>query len=131
MNRSEVKILVVDDVNAMRVQIRDMLVSLGFTDVKVAQDGAAAVLLFESEAFHLVLSDWHMVPVGGLDILRYIRAYTARKGVPFILVTAEVNKDRVIDAIKSGVDSYLTKPVAADQLERKVLEVLAKKGVTV
>lgn len=129
MNRAEVSVLVIDDVNTIRVQIKDLLISLGFTKVKVVSDGPGAVVLLESETFHLVLCDWHMVPMSGLDILRYVRTLSIKRDVPFIMVTAEVNKDRVVAAIVSGVDSYIMKPITAAQIESKVLEVLTKKGI--
>lgn len=129
MKRSEINVLVIDDVNAVRVQIRDLLVSLGFTQVRVAEDGPSALVLYEAEAFHLVLCDWHMTPMTGLDILKFIRSISKRREVPFIMVTGEVNKERVIEAITMGVDSYIAKPITAAQIENKVKDVLTKKGI--
>src|SRR5687767_12109580 len=99
MLREEVSILVVDDVAAMRTQIRDLLKSFGFKNVRVASSGEDGKNQLDAEATHLVLCDWQMQPTSGLEFLKYVRAHPDYKGIPFIMVTAENTKERVIEAI--------------------------------
>ncbi len=129
MFREEVKILVVDDVNSMRVQIKDLLRAFGFRNVKVAGNGEEAKLALDAEPFHLILSDWQMAPTSGFDLLQYIRQHPTLKEIAFIMVTAEGTKDNVINAIRSGVDAYLIKPLTIAQIQDKVYGVLMKKKV--
>jgi two-component system chemotaxis response regulator CheY len=127
--REDVNILVVDDVNTMRVQIRDLLKGFGFRKVSVAGSGEEAKQILETDAFHLVLCDWHMTPTDGLELLKYVRAHPTYKSMPFIMVTAESTKERVIEAIKTGVDDYLVKPLTMMQIQNKVFGVLLRKQV--
>jgi two-component system chemotaxis response regulator CheY len=125
----EVNILVVDDVNTMRVQIRDLLKTFGFRKIVVNSNGEEAKRTLQSEAFQLILCDWHMAPINGLEVLRFLRTDAVLKEIPFIMVTAENTKDRVIEAVKEGVDDYLVKPLTPMQIQTKVYGVLLKKKV--
>lgn len=129
MLREEVGILVVDDVNTMRVQIKDLLKTFGFKKITVAGSGEEAKALLESETLHLILCDWHMAPTDGFDFLKYVRAHDVHNGMSFIMVTAESTKERVIEAIKAGVDDYLVKPLTPVQIQNKVYGVLLRKQV--
>ena len=129
MRCEEASIIVVDDVNAMRVQIRDLLRRFGFANIKIAAGVEEAKSLMEMEQFHLVLSDWHMTPTTGLDLLQYLRSHPEYKNVPFILVTAECTKDKVIEAVKAGVDDFIVKPITPLQIQTKVINLLVKKQV--
>ncbi len=126
---SDVNVLVVDDVNSMRVNIRDLLKAAGFSVVRVAANVDEAKKLLEAEKIHLVLSDLHMEPLNGLDFLGYVRGHPLYKGVPFLMVTAENTKEHVIGAIAAGVDDYIMKPFTAVQLQNKVYGVLQRKKV--
>jgi two-component system chemotaxis response regulator CheY len=129
MLREEVAILVIDDVNTMRVQIKDLLKSFGFRKVTLASSGEEAKAAIETETFNLILCDWHMAPTDGLEFLKYIRSHDTYKGVPFVMITAESTKERVVEAIKTGVDDYLVKPLTIDQIQNKVYGVLIRKKV--
>jgi two-component system chemotaxis response regulator CheY len=129
MLREEVNILVVDDVNTMRVQIKELLRSFGFRKVLLADNGEQAKLLLDTEPVHLILCDWHMAPTDGIEFLKYVRAHQQHKGMAFIMVTAESTKERVVDAIKLGVDDYLVKPLTPVQIQNKVYGVLLRKQV--
>ena len=126
---TDINVLVVDDVNAMRVNIRELLKSVGFRMVKVASSVEEAKPILETDAFHLVLADLHMEPLSGLDFLQYVRAHPFYKSVPFVMVTAENAKENVIAAITAGVDDYIMKPFTAVQLQNKVYAVLQRKKV--
>jgi two-component system, chemotaxis family, chemotaxis protein CheY len=131
MLREEVGILVVDDVNTMRVQIKDLLKQFGFRKVTLAANGEEAKGFLETEAVHLIMCDWHMTPVDGMEFLKYVRAHDRHKATPFIMVTAESTKEKVVEAIKSGVDDYLVKPLTPIQIQNKVYGVLLRKQVLV
>lgn len=126
---SEVNVLIVDDVNSMRVNIRDLLKAAGFSTIKVSSSVDEAKRILETEPFHLVLCDLHMEPLNGMDFLAYVRAHPVYKLVPFVMVTAENTKEQVLTAIVAGVDDYIMKPFTAVQLQNKIYGVLQKKKV--
>ena len=100
MLRDEVNILVVDDVNSMRVQIKEVLKGVGFRKVTVASSGEEAKTILDLAAFHLILADWHMAPTDGIQLLKAIRVHENIRiqKIPFIMVTAECTREKVIDA---------------------------------
>ncbi len=112
------KTLVVDDSNTMRMIQTRCLASLGVTDVVTAADGCEALALFEAESFDLVLTDWNMPEMDGLELLKAIRTRNAR--VPVIMVTTEAERARVVAAIEAGVTDYVVKPFTPDALADKV-----------
>src|SRR6476620_8501305 len=117
MTREEVCILVVDDVNTMRIQIKELLKGAGFKKISLAASGEEAKQVMAIEQFHLILSDWQMGPTGGLDLLKYVRSHPLYKDVAFIMVTAESTKEKVIEVVKSGVDNYLVKPLTPIEIQ--------------
>lgn len=129
MLREEVGILVVDDVNTMQVQIKELLSSFGFRKVTLAANGEQAKAVLNAQPIHLILSDWHMQPTDGMDLLQFVRTSEQLKSIPFIMVTAESTKELVVQAIKSGVDDYLVKPLTPAQIQNKVYGVLLRKQV--
>lgn len=129
MTRDEVSVLVVDDVNTMRVQIKDLLKGFGFRKINAVEGPGAAKKALEEGPTHLILCDWQMQPTDGMDLLKYIRSHPDFKNIAFIMVTAESTKEKVIEAIKSGVDDYLIKPLTVDQIQTKVQAVLQRKQV--
>lgn len=129
MLREDVEILVVDDVNAMRVQIKELLKGFGFKRIHLAGNGEEAKAQLRQEKVHLILADWRMEPVDGLELLRFVRSEVHLKNIPFILVTAETTKERVVEAIQQGVDNYLVKPLTPVEIQNKVYGTLLKKQV--
>jgi two-component system chemotaxis response regulator CheY len=129
MEKEDVNVLIVDDVKTMRIQLKDLLKSFGYKKITTAGSGEEAKTFFVAEKFNLILSDWHMSPGSGLDLLKYVRSQPELKSTPFILITAEGTKDNVVDAIGAGVDDYLVKPITMEQLSTKVNSLLAKKQV--
>ncbi len=128
MEQSEVRILIIDDVNAVRIQLRDLLRSFGFKNVKVAANAQEAKAQLEAEPFHLILCDWHMTPINGFEFLTFVRNHPALGKMPFIMVTAETTRELVLDAIKSGVDDYIIKPLTLNHMS-KIYSVLLKRQV--
>lgn len=133
MTRDEVSILVVDDVNALRVQVRDLLKSFGFRKVTIAASGEEAKQFLASPErgapFQLILADWQMMPVDGMELLKWVRTNKDYAAMPFIMVTAENTKEQVLVAVKAGVDDYLMKPLTIAQIQDKVYTLLVKKGI--
>src|SRR5579885_161782 len=124
MTLSEVQVLVAEDVNSTRFQIRDVLKECGFKKIALASSGEEAKACLLSEPPALLLCDWYMSPTDGLEVLKFVRGNERLKDVAFIMVTGESTKERVIDAIQAGVDDYLVKPLTNTQVQSKVLQTL-------
>ncbi|MBN23378.1 MAG: response regulator [Bdellovibrionaceae bacterium] len=127
--KKEVEILVVDDVMSIRVQIRDLLKNFGFQQITLVSSGPEAMKHLKEHPVHIVLCDWRMEIGDGLELLGFIRSEPKLKDLPFVMVTAENTKERVIEAIQKGVDSYLVKPITVQQVQDKVFSVLIDKKV--
>ena len=118
------KVLVVDDYATMRRIIRNLLSQIGFTDVDEAADGASALSKLREAKFGLVISDWNMEPMTGLQLLKEVRADKMLKDTPFIMVTAESKTENVVAAKQAGVNNYIVKPFNAGTLKGKIATVL-------
>lgn len=115
-------ILVVDDYQTMIRIIKNLLKQLGFNNVDEATDGAAALAKIDTKPYGLIISDWNMEPMTGIDLLKKVRG--AGKTVPFIMVTAESKTENVLAAREAGVNNYIVKPFNADTLKTKLTAVL-------
>lgn len=122
------KILVVDDFPTMRRIITKLLGELGFEDIEEAGDGTEALELIGQHEFGLVISDWNMKPMTGLDLLNKVRQDAKTAGLPFIMITAETKPDNVLAAKEAGVNNYIAKPFDAATLRKKVETVLGPLG---
>lgn len=125
------KILAIDDMLSSRNQIVKCLKELGFTDITLACDGAEALKLVESSAtpFQLILSDWQMPNLSGLDLLKKLKSDSKHKAIPFIMVTAEGQTQQVMTALGIGAANYVMKPYTLEFLKEKLQrtwEVLSK-----
>jgi len=114
------KVLVVDDSAVMRQIIKKNLKELGFTDLTEAEDGAAGLKAAGDGAFDLIVSDWNMPNMTGLEFLKAVRADAGLKGIAFIMVTSEADKEKIMEAVQAGVNQYIVKPFNAVQLEEKI-----------
>jgi len=123
----ELQILVVDDFKSMRSLIKTLLRKLGFTNVFEANDGAEAWGILQQEKIELVISDWNMPEMPGIELLRKIRSEERFKDLPFLMVTAEGLKENVVQAIQAGVSGYIVKPFSPAALEDKLQKIFAKK----
>ncbi|MGF1475884.1 MAG: response regulator [Geminicoccaceae bacterium] len=117
-------ILIVDDYKTMLRIIRNLLKQLGLTNVDEAPDGSMALARMKEKSYALVISDWNMQPMSGLDLLRHVRADRALKDTPFIMVTAESRSENIVAAKEAGVDTYIVKPFNAETLKTKISGVL-------
>ena len=120
------KVLVVDDYTTMIRIIRNLLKQLGFVDIHDAADGKAALAKMQEHKYGLVISDWNMEPMTGLQLLKEVRIDTKLKDTPFIMVTAESKTENVVAAKEAGVNNYIVKPFNADTLKTKIESVLGK-----
>jgi two-component system chemotaxis response regulator CheY len=117
-------ILIVDDYKTMLRIIRNLLKQLGFTNVDEATDGSAALQKLRDKEYSLVISDWNMEPMSGMQLLTEVRADTKLKELPFIMITAESKTENVIAAKQAGVSNYIVKPFNAATLKTKLATVL-------
>lgn len=115
------KILLVDDSSTMRRIQANTLNSLGYNDLVQAEDGADALKkLKENPDVKLVLLDWNMPNMNGLDCLKAIKADGTTKAIPVMMVTSEAEKTKIIEAVQAGASNYLVKPFDADSLKAKI-----------
>ena len=117
-------ILIVDDYKTMLRIIRNLLNKLNFTNVQEAADGKTALQKLRSNPVELVISDWNMEPMTGLQLLREVRADANLKDTPFIMITAESKTENVVAAKEAGVSNYIVKPFNAETLKTKLVSVL-------
>ena len=121
---TSIKILVVDDFATMRKIIRNQLVELGFENITDAEDGTKALTILKKQEFDLVITDWNMPNMAGIDLLKKIRSSTTLCDLPVLMVTAEAKKDQILDAAKAGVNGYIIKPFKPITLKEKLVSIL-------
>ena len=119
------KVLVVDDFATMRRILRNILKQLGFTNISEADDGKTALKELQKEKFDLVLGDWNMPEMSGLELLTTIRSDDQLKDLAFVMVTAEAQKENIVTAVKAGVNNYIVKPFTAETVSEKLNKVFA------
>ena len=119
-------ILIVDDYKTMLRIIKNLLKQLGFDNVDEALDGSQALQTFQGKEYGLIISDWNMEPMSGLELLKQVRGGTRNANVPFIMVTAESKTENVIAAKQAGVSNYIVKPFNAETLKQKISSVIGE-----
>jgi two-component system chemotaxis response regulator CheY len=120
----DLSILLVDDYKTMLRIIRNLLRQLEFQNIDEASDGTQALQLLMQKSYGLIISDWNMEPLTGLQLLREVRRSDKLKHIPFIMVTAESKTENVIAAKEAGVSNYIVKPFNAETLKMKLQSVL-------
>jgi two-component system chemotaxis response regulator CheY len=118
-------VLIVDDYKTMLRIIRNLLKQLDIENVEEAMDGQDALTKLRAGNFGLVISDWNMAPMTGLDLLKEVRADARLKNTPFIMITAESKTENVVAAKQAGVSNYIVKPFNAETLREKIEKVMA------
>lgn len=121
-------ILIVDDMLTMRKLVAKALRSIGFTNITDAKNGSEAweKLTAGDKQYGLVISDWMMPDLTGIDFLKRVRLDPRTKTTPFLLLTAESSKDNVTEAVTAGVSSYIVKPFTAETLKKQIQAAYAK-----
>ncbi len=117
-------VLIVDDYKTMLRIIRNLLKQIEFSNVDEASDGAEALAKLRCGHYGLVISDWNMAPMTGLELLCEVRQDIRLKHTPFIMITAESKTENVVAAKQAGVSNYIVKPFNAETLREKIEKVL-------
>jgi two-component system chemotaxis response regulator CheY len=120
MLNPEMNVLVVDDAATMRRIVRSLLRELGIKNVREAEDGVRALEDLARVKADLVVSDWSMPNMTGIELLRAIRADEMLKETPVLMVTAESKKENIMEAVQAGVNNYIVKPFNSKTLEEKL-----------
>lgn len=116
----EMKILIVDDFATMRKILKNILTQIGFKNIMEAEVGNEALRALKKEKFDLVLCDWSMPEMPGIELLEKIRSDQELKEIPFIMVTAEAKKEKILEAVKAGVSNYIVKPFTTETADEKL-----------
>ncbi|WP_166432714.1 chemotaxis response regulator CheY [Luteimonas yindakuii] len=127
MNKN-MRVLIVDDFSTMRRIIKNLLTDLGFNNTVEAEDGHSALAVLRQDAVELVITDWNMPGMTGIELLRAIRADAALRALPVLMVTAEAKREQIIEAAQNGVNGYIIKPFTAQTLEEKLNKVFERLG---
>lgn len=123
---SEAGILVADDSNVIRTIICSTLNELGFTNYTEAANGKIALDILADKAIDLVITDWHMPKLNGLELVNSIRKSNKLNHIPILMVTTRGMKDDVLEAAHAGVNDYIVKPFTPDVLEEKIAKLLTE-----
>lgn len=113
-------VLVVDDYAGMLRILRAQLAQIGVNDVDDASDGAKALERLAARRYDLVISDWNMQPMSGIELLQRLRSSADTADLPFIMATAESKTERMVTARRAGADGYIVKPFNAAQLRASI-----------
>ncbi len=126
MYDKNMKILVVDDFSTMRRIVKNILKQLGFEKIEEAEDGEQAFNKLKTGGFDFLVTDWNMPNVSGLELLKKVRGDAKLKSMPVLMVTAEAEKEQVVEAVKAGVNNYVIKPFTAEVLKEKIDKIFEK-----
>jgi two-component system chemotaxis response regulator CheY len=131
MFSKNIQILIADDMKMMRHMVRNTLKMLEYTNVTEVENGAIGLQVIEKSLkigvkFYLIISDWNMPELTGIAFLKAVRAHPKISNTPFILLTAENERDQIIEAIQLKVSAYIVKPFTQNILQEK-LEAVHKK----
>ncbi|MDR3417537.1 MAG: chemotaxis response regulator CheY [Nevskia sp.] len=123
-----IRILVVDDFSTMRRIVKNLLHDLGYANTTEADDGKTAWATLQTQPFDLIITDWNMPGMTGLDLLKNIRGDARFASLKVLMVTAEAQREQIIEAAKAGVNGYIIKPFTAVTLKEK-LDKMAQRTV--
>ncbi|MBF0476724.1 MAG: response regulator [Deltaproteobacteria bacterium] len=126
LDMAEIKILVADDFGIERRLIVNFLAKLCFTDVIEVGDGAEALRVLSKTKVDLVISDWRMPKMSGLDLVTTMRRTEGLKQIPVLMITAEHHYGKVVEAVEAGVTNYIVKPFTIVTLAAKIQEIFQK-----
>lgn len=121
---SELNFLVVDDFSTMRRIVKDVLHELGYPNVQEADDGKTALPMLQAGRFDMLITDWNMPGMPGLELLKAVRADPRLKAMPVLMLTAEAKREQIVEAAQAGVNGYLVKPFTPVALKEKLAKIL-------
>ena len=122
------RVLVVDDFATMRKIIKNVLKQISMDNVVEAENGKHALSVLKRDNVEFIISDWIMPEMTGIEFLKACKEDETIKNIPFVMVTAEAQKDSVLEAIKAGVDNYIVKPFTPEKLKEVIGKTMAKFG---
>ena len=125
LNR-DMHILIVDDFSTMRKIIINQLKELGFNSVDEADDGISAWSMLQTGKYDFIISDWNMPEMTGIELLQKVRADSALKKIPFLLITAEAKLSQILEATELGVDGYILKRFNSAVLNEKMYKIFER-----
>lgn len=123
---TSIRVLVVDDMSTMRRIVKNVLKQIGFSDMIEAGNGQEALRKLKTDDIGLIVSDWNMPVMQGIELLRAVRSASELKDLPFLMVMAEAQKENIVEAIQAGVSNYVVKPFTAEVLQEKLEDIFAK-----
>ena len=121
------RILAVDDSATMRRIIKNQLKQAGFEEVDEAENGREALTLLAQGQYDLLITDWNMPEMGGLDLVKEIRRSEPTRALPILMVTTVAGKEEIVIALKAGVNNYMVKPFDTATLRTKIAQVVGNK----
>lgn len=120
------QVLVVDDMDSIRNLVNACLNELGVRKVVLSPNGSVAWNQLKDSAIDLIICDWDMPQMSGLELLRLVRASKPHSHIPFLMLTGSTEKEKVIGAVEAGASDYLSKPFSPQDLESRVIKLLSK-----
>ncbi|MEZ0328010.1 MAG: chemotaxis response regulator CheY [Dissulfuribacterales bacterium] len=120
-----IKVLIVDDFATMRRIVKNILTQLGFKNFIEADDGSTAWDVLQKEQVDFIVSDWNMPKMTGIELLKKVRADERFQNIPFLMVTAEAQKENIVEAVKARVSNYIVKPFTPETLSEKIEKIFA------
>jgi len=119
-----VRLLVVDDSSTMRRIVKNSLKSVGYDNVVEAENGEGALARLQAEKVDLVVTDWNMPVMNGLELVAAMRSSPALKEIPVLMVTTVAEKEEILKAMQAGVNNYVVKPFDAATLKKKIDQIV-------
>ncbi|WP_034764135.1 chemotaxis response regulator CheY [Chrysiogenes arsenatis] len=124
MDKKDMRIITVDDSSTMRRIIKNTLLRLGFKNVIEADNGVSGLAALGENKVDLVITDWNMPEMDGLQFVKAIRASEEYKHLPILMITTEAAKEDILEALRSGVNNYIVKPFTPETLKEKLGKVI-------
>ena len=120
MTDKNIKILIVDDFATLRMSLKSILEQLGYPEMDEAKDGQEAIDKLKEKYYDLIISDIDMPVMNGFELLDYAKKDDNLKNIPVIFITAEAEREKIVESIKAGLDAYITKPFSISTLQQKI-----------
>jgi two-component system chemotaxis response regulator CheY len=120
MTDKNIKILIVDDFATLRMSLKSVLEQLGYPEMDEAKDGQEAIDKLKEKDYDLIISDIDMPVMNGFELLDYAKKNDNLKNIPVIFITAEAEREKIVESIKAGLDAYITKPFSISTLQQKI-----------
>lgn len=124
MEKKNITVLIVDDQESIQSIVKNILVDLGYSKIMHAMNAMSAQTILQGNKIDLILSDWNMPRMSGLELLKYVKSEENLKSIPFIMITSQADKENIVAAVKEKVDGYIVKPFNAEILEKKIRQAL-------